>query len=178
MTLCVKHHLYQQLCSPTMLPRHRSTNRSSPQTNLPATCPCAITFCSTIDPQSFRGQQCTACWCQPAHAEPPRGGFDAPPAQTLRPGNRAARPDLRTTLCARMATQGVSGKSLANGSSGVSEHARAGCWTRPDLLVWCGAPRRNRTGDPILTIDGRPVQGTTRHLAPLYRTTGGWPYRR
>ena len=25
--------------------------------------------------------------------------------------------------------------------------------TRPDLLVWGGAPRRNRTGDPILTMD-------------------------
>jgi hypothetical protein len=29
----------------------------------------------------------------------------------------------------------------------------AGCETRPELLVWCGAPRRNRTGDPILTMD-------------------------
>ena len=27
--------------------------------------------------------------------------------------------------------------------------------TRPDLLVWGGAPRRNRTGDPILTMDRR-----------------------
>jgi hypothetical protein len=25
--------------------------------------------------------------------------------------------------------------------------------TRPELLVWGGAPRRNRTGDPILTMD-------------------------
>jgi hypothetical protein len=30
---------------------------------------------------------------------------------------------------------------------------QAGYWTRPDLLVWGGAPRRNRTGDPILTMD-------------------------
>jgi hypothetical protein len=29
----------------------------------------------------------------------------------------------------------------------------AGWWTRPGLVVWCGAPRRNRTGDPILTMD-------------------------
>jgi hypothetical protein len=43
-------------------------------------------------------------------------------------------------------------------------------------LWW--SPRRNRTGDPILTIGGRPVRRTTRHLAPLYRTTSGWPYRR
>jgi hypothetical protein len=28
----------------------------------------------------------------------------------------------------------------------------AGCETRPELLVWGGALRRNRTGDPILTI--------------------------
>ena len=30
---------------------------------------------------------------------------------------------------------------------------QAGCKTRPELLVWGGAPRRNRTGDPILTMD-------------------------
>jgi hypothetical protein len=30
---------------------------------------------------------------------------------------------------------------------------QAGSWTRPDLLVCGGAPRRNRTGDPILTMD-------------------------
>jgi hypothetical protein len=29
----------------------------------------------------------------------------------------------------------------------------AGCKTRPVLLVWGGAPRRNRTGDPILTMN-------------------------
>jgi hypothetical protein len=33
---------------------------------------------------------------------------------------------------------------------------QARCDTRPELLVWCGAPRRNRTGDPILTMDRRP----------------------
>ena len=30
---------------------------------------------------------------------------------------------------------------------------QAGHRTRPELLVWGGAPRRNRTGDPILTMD-------------------------
>jgi hypothetical protein len=30
---------------------------------------------------------------------------------------------------------------------------QAGCWTRPELLVCGGAPRRNRTGDPILTME-------------------------
>jgi hypothetical protein len=29
---------------------------------------------------------------------------------------------------------------------------QAGYKTRPDLWFLCGAPRRNRTGDPILTI--------------------------
>jgi hypothetical protein len=29
----------------------------------------------------------------------------------------------------------------------------AGYRTRPDLWFLCGAPRRNRTGDPILTMD-------------------------
>src|SRR5215218_1620598 len=30
---------------------------------------------------------------------------------------------------------------------------QAGSSTRPELLVLCGAPRRNRTGDPILTME-------------------------
>jgi hypothetical protein len=30
---------------------------------------------------------------------------------------------------------------------------QAGHRTRPELLVWGGAPRRNRTGDPILTME-------------------------
>jgi hypothetical protein len=34
---------------------------------------------------------------------------------------------------------------------------QAGFWTRPGLLVWGGAPRRNRTGDPILTIRVVPL---------------------
>jgi hypothetical protein len=33
---------------------------------------------------------------------------------------------------------------------------QAGCWNRPELWVWGGAPRRNRTGDPILTMHRRP----------------------
>ena len=39
----------------------------------------------------------------------------------------------------------------------------AGYWTRPGLLVCCGAPRRNRTGDPILTIDAPVVHTAVRH---------------
>jgi len=33
----------------------------------------------------------------------------------------------------------------------------AGSKTRPDLELQCGAPRRNRTGDPILTIRVVPL---------------------
>ena len=40
----------------------------------------------------------------------------------------------------------------------------AGRDTRPGLLVWCGAPRRNRTGDPILTIDAPVVRNAAQHL--------------
>src|SRR5829696_8472593 len=41
----------------------------------------------------------------------------------------------------------------------------AGCWTRPELLVCGGAPRRNRTGDPILTMNRRPSAVLTRVFA-------------
>jgi hypothetical protein len=46
----------------------------------------------------------------------------------------------------------------------------AGYGTRPGLVVWGGAPRRNRTGDPILTIDARVVHNALQHLA--------WPHNR
>ena len=45
------------------------------------------------------------------------------------------------------------GKSLANGGWRLSVTRQAGCQTRPGLLVCGGAPRRNRTGDPILTME-------------------------
>ena len=41
-------------------------------------------------------------------------------------------------------------QTAVRGAPGMEE---AGCWTRPGLLVCGGAPRRNRTGDPILTMD-------------------------
>ena len=52
---------------------------------------------------------------------------------------------LATTLSAARLRNVVSGRSLVNDGSELS-----GYWTRPDLLVCGGAPRRNRTGDPIL----------------------------
>ena len=49
---------------------------------------------------------------------------------------------------------------------------QAGCWTRPELLVCGGAPRRNRTGDPILTIDAPVVHNALRYLISLYNRAG------
>jgi hypothetical protein len=52
---------------------------------------------------------------------------------------------------------GYGRRSLANlwqmavrGSPGMQE---AGCWTRPELMVLGWSPRRNRTSDPILTME-------------------------
>ena len=46
------------------------------------------------------------------------------------------------------------GTEMARRASELSLAMRqAGCRTPPGLLVWCGAPRRNRTADPILTMD-------------------------
>src|SRR4029450_9823184 len=42
---------------------------------------------------------------------------------------------------------------------------QAGCCTRPVLLVWGGAPRRNRTGHPTLTMDRGPPAVLTAVLA-------------
>jgi hypothetical protein len=52
----------------------------------------------------------------------------------------------------------------------------AGCWTRPELLVWGGAPRRNRTGDPILTMEppGTAVRNAVPQVKPDRR---GQSYR-
>ena len=92
----------------------------------------------------------------------------------LTSGRSALKFNLRSCIDAKRSNR--AGKSLASGGCRLSAMRQAAGWTRPELLVCGGAPRRNRTGDPILTIDGRPVRGTMRHLAPLYRTTGGsWP---
>ena len=44
---------------------------------------------------------------------------------------------------------------------------QAGYWTRPELLVWGGAPRRNRTGDPILTMNLAATDVRTAVFAPM-----------
>src|SRR5215216_5892427 len=73
--------------------------------------------------------------------------------------SQRSRPDhklLKTVTPERVHTTTV-GDLLANrwqlavqGAPGIEE---AGCWTRPELLFCGGAPRRNRTGDPILTME-------------------------
>jgi hypothetical protein len=57
--------------------------------------------------------------------------------------------------------------------------AVAGSWfcdrsgaTRPDLLVCDGAPRRNRTGDPIPTIDARVVHAAVQYLTSPHSRAG------
>ena len=49
----------------------------------------------------------------------------------------------------------------------------AGSWTRPELLVWGGAPRRNRTGDSILAIDASVVHAAVHYLPLPYNRAGG-----
>jgi hypothetical protein len=85
-------------------------------------------------------------------------GFDDGAANWCRHGQRS-RPDrkpLNMVASERVLTTTV-GDLLANrwqATIRVAHHkGQAGCWTRPVLLVWGGAPRRNRTGDPILTME-------------------------
>jgi hypothetical protein len=85
----------------------------------------------------------------------PRGSRERlPTARSLR--SREDRKPLNTVASKRVHTTTV-GDLLANRWQMAVRSApgmrQAGCWTRPELLVWGGAPRRNRTGDPILTMD-------------------------
>jgi hypothetical protein len=65
--------------------------------------------------------------------------------QTAQDGRRVASlPDHGSDLLANRWQTAV---------RGAPRIRQAGCWTRPGLLVCGGAPRRNRTGDPILTME-------------------------
>jgi hypothetical protein len=125
-------------------------------------------------PEIVRGQQCTACWCQPGQrfAEPPEAG---------------------STLHARKCSNQVTGSPLgperppsvlrcysrcfladlwqmAVGKAAGMEEADAG-----PGLSWGfggGAPRRNRTGDPILTIDAPVVHNTSQDLTSPHNRAG------
>ena len=89
-----------------------------------------------------------------------------PTARSQRSGRD--RKPLKMVTSERVQTNTVS-DLLTNrwqmASRGSPSIEQAGCWTRPDLLVWCGAPRRNRTGDPILTMDRQPTAVLTRVTA-------------
>jgi hypothetical protein len=73
--------------------------------------------------------------------------------------------------CLKRTTQ--SGKLSGKRGCRLLITRQAGHRTRPELLVCGGAPRRNRTGDPILTIDARVVHDALRHLASPHNRAGG-----
>jgi hypothetical protein len=103
-------------------------------------------------PVIVRGEQCTRVR---SLSRCPRGSRERlPTARSLRSGED--RKPLKKVASKRARATTV-GELLANrwqtavrSAPGIEE---AGCWTRPVLLVWGGAPRRNRTGDPILTME-------------------------
>jgi hypothetical protein len=71
-----------------------------------------------------------------------RSGLDRKPLKTVTP-ERVHTTTVSDPLANRWQTAVRNSPSIE----------QAGRWTRPELLVWGGAPRRNRTGDPILTMD-------------------------
>jgi hypothetical protein len=71
-----------------------------------------------------------------------RGRPDAKPLKMVTP-NRVHTTTISDLLANRWQTAVRSPRGMK----------QAGYKTRPELLVWGGAPRRNRTGDPILTMD-------------------------
>jgi hypothetical protein len=99
------------------------------------------------------GQQRTACWCRPAQriAEPPRGHSTLGNRKLSGRGTREAPPGSEIPRSVRGGLLTVfSGQSLATAgpwpSGGMQQ---AGCWTRPDLPFWCGAPQEtNRRPHP------------------------------
>ena len=80
---------------------------------------------------------------------------DGPPRLTVEatwgPDVGSVRIEFHLRPCIDAKRSNRAGKSLANGGRRRSALQEARGWTRPELLVWGGAPRRNRTGDPILT---------------------------
>jgi hypothetical protein len=78
---------------------------------------------------------------------------------------------MTTTMLARESRKELNGQAGRFGSGfkprpkSDASMEEAGCWTRPELLLCGGAPRRNRTGDHTLTMDRRPSAVLTRVLA-------------
>jgi hypothetical protein len=85
-----------------------------------------------------------------------RGSSELVPSSTQLGVSRPDREPVKMVITYRVHTNTLS-DLLANrwqpAVRNPPDMEQAGSWTRPDLWVWCGAPRRNRTGDPILTMD-------------------------
>jgi hypothetical protein len=96
---------------------------------------------------------------------------DSPPRLTVEatwgPDVGSVRIEFHLRPCIDAKRSNRAGKSLASGGRRRSALQQARGWTRPGLLVWGGAPRRNRTGDPILTIDARVVHDAVPHPSSL-----------
>jgi hypothetical protein len=61
---------------------------------------------------------------------------------------------------------------VAGSSTRRSAMQEARGWTRPGLLVCGGAPRPERTGDPILTIDAPVLHNAVLHLTSQHDRAG------
>ena len=72
--------------------------------------------------------------------------------------------------CSKRTTQ--SGKPSGKRGWRLLITRQAGCCTRPELLVCGGAPRRIRTGDPILTIDAPVVHNAMQHHTSPHNRPG------
>src|SRR5829696_6286056 len=83
-------------------------------------------------------------------AQAPRWHPGRPPLRFCRVYTPRAHRAQSANCCRRTVLWHGDG-TLTGGTSLPTREARY--WTRPGLLVWGGAPRRNRTGDPILTMD-------------------------
>jgi hypothetical protein len=146
-----------QPAQPTPHPNPTSSTTSTQPAHRPPTNTLAITDSShhlalLSTRNLFRGQQCTTGAFALIGAQE---GAENGCTQRAASVSREDRKPLNTVASKRVHTTTVS-DLLANRRQTAVQSLpgmeQAGCWTRPGLLVWGGAPRRNRTGDPILTI--------------------------
>ena len=101
----------------------------------------------------LRGEQCTTGAFTLIGAQ--EGAENGCPQRAAFAAEKTANRSRRST--SKSARETTVGDLLANRWQTAVRSApstqEAGRDTRPVLLVWGGAPRRNRTGDPILTMD-------------------------
>jgi hypothetical protein len=105
-------------------------------------------------PEIVRGQQCTDCSrrrCATPLLKHPRGTFEAPRAH--RRGGLGAHSGTRHAACSNDCILWFLANLWQMAVAGPPGTRQAGCWTRPELSVLWWSPRRNRTGDPILTMN-------------------------